>query len=144
MTNTQTANLEPIPRDYEGLMRIYVLRPIHDSIELANAAEIVDRLAVLDKRTADQEDFLEALSTLIEAYEKKCMARTLSKGGPVNTLRFLLDEHQMSGSDLGRVLGCRTLGPAILNGTRNLSQKNIVTLAKYFSVNASLFISSAV
>ena len=142
MTNTQAANLEPIPTDYDGLMKIHVLRPIHDKIELKNAAEIVDKLAVLDKRTEDQEDFLDALSTLIEAYEKKCMAKRLSKGGPIDALRFLLDEHEMSGSDLGRVLGCRTLGSAILNGTRRLSQTHIVTLAKYFSVNPSLFMAA--
>lgn len=142
MKNTGTANLEPIPTDYDGLLRIYVLRPIHDDIELENAAEIVDRLAVMDERTEDQEDFLAALSILIEAYEKTTLDKWFTRKDPTALLEFLMKEHDMSGSDLGRVLGSRTLGPAILRGDRELSKSNIIALAKHFSVDPGLFLAA--
>jgi len=140
MKKVKAANLEPVPKDYEGLMAIHVLRPIHDDIDLANAAEIVDRLAVLDRPTRDQADYLEALSTMVEAYENEQLEEQLTKAGPMGALKFLLSEHEMSGSDLGRLLGSRTLGPAILRGARRLSRKHILTLARRFRVDASLFL----
>ncbi len=140
MSSPKTANLSHIPIDYEGLMRLHALRPIHDDIDLANAAEITDRLAVLDNLTEDQSDYLDVLSTLIETYENTQMADRLSKGGVVKRLRFLLEENGMSGSDLGRLLGSRTLGPAILRGTRKLSKTHIKLLAKRFRVGPGLFL----
>ena len=53
MSTSKTANLDHIPIDYEGLMRLHMLRPIHDDIDLANAAEITDHLAVLDSLTEE-------------------------------------------------------------------------------------------
>ena len=54
---------------------------------------------------------------------------------PVELLRSLMDEHDMSESDLGRLLGYRSLGHRILSGERELSKAHIRTLAKHFSLN---------
>ena len=40
----------------------------------------------------------------------------------------------MTASDLGRLLGNRTLGAAILAGRRNLSKAHIKKLAEHFKV----------
>jgi hypothetical protein len=67
----------------------------------------------------------EALTILFEAYEKE--KQRIDTGGlsPLETLRFLLESNDMSGSDLGRLLGSRQLGPKILGGTRQLSKAHI-------------------
>ncbi len=140
MTTTRTLNIEPIPTDYDGLLRLHVLRPIHDDIELENAMEIADRLAVLDNLTKDQADYLDALSMMIEAYEADKVNLELSRHNPIEMLKFLLAENDMSGSDLGRLLGSRTLGPAILSGKRQLSKNHLRILGKRFRVDASLFL----
>src|SRR3982750_93606 len=80
-----------------------------------------DRLAVLDRRTRDQEDYLETLSTLIEKYEAERAAIDTSGLTPAEMLRYLMRGREMSASDLGRLLGERSLGPAILRGDRELS-----------------------
>ena len=43
-------------------------------------------------------------------------------------------------SDLGRLLGERSLGPKILSGQRELSKAHIRKLADHFGVSAGLFL----
>ena len=64
-----------------------------------------------------------------------------SKHSPQEILEFLAEENGMSGSDLGRILGSRTLGPALLRGQRSLSKTHIKKLADHFSVSPALFFS---
>jgi hypothetical protein len=45
----------------------------------------------------------------------------------------------MSASDLGRLLGTRTLGAAILRGERKISRANARVLGDYFKVKPALF-----
>ena len=93
-----------------------------------------------DRLTPGQEDYLEALSTMVEAYERQHAAATVAGMSPIEALSFLLEENGMSGSDLGRLLGTRQLGSAILRGKRSLSKAHISALCKRFSVDASLFL----
>jgi antitoxin component HigA of HigAB toxin-antitoxin module len=46
-----------------------------------------------------------------------------------------MDEHGMNESDLGRLLGDRSLGRRILTGERGLSKKHIRALAEHFALN---------
>ena len=59
---------------------------------------------------------------------------------PLDALKTLLSEHGMSASDLGRLLGNRTLGTAILSGRRALSKTHIKKLAEHFKVEPGLFL----
>ena len=54
-----------------------------------------------------------------------------------------MEGHDMSASDLGRLLGNRELGPAILRGDRQLSKKHIQILSKHFAVSSDLFLAPA-
>jgi len=54
---------------------------------------------------------------------------------PVDLIRSLMSEHDMSESDLGRLLGDRSLGHRILTGERELSKRHIHILAEHFSLN---------
>ena len=115
-------------------------RTIHDDIDLANVAETVDRLAVLDHPTKDKADYLETLSTLVAAYENAHHPIDVSRLDPLETLKFLLSEHGLNASDLGRILGQRQLGSAILCGRRQLSKTHIRKLAAYFGVSLGVFL----
>jgi antitoxin component HigA of HigAB toxin-antitoxin module len=52
----------------------------------------------------------------------------------------MLEEREMTASDLGWLLGNRALGSAILRGDRDLSKAHIRVLADYFKVSTDLFI----
>ena len=132
-------DLRRLPKTYGPLVALLPPRPIHDSVDLGNAMEMIDRLAGFDLN-ADQEDYLEALSTFVEAYEAQRFPIDDSRIAPLDALKALLGEHGMTASDLGRVLGNRTLGTAILGGHRHLSKANIKKLAEHFKVEPGLFL----
>ena len=58
----------------------------------------------------------------------------------VEILKSLMEGHEMSASDLGRVLGSRELGSVILRGERQLSKSHVLKLAKHLSVSPALFL----
>lgn len=140
MSNTAMKNgFRRVPKTYGALVSMLPPRPIHDNVDLANATEMIDRLAGFDLN-ADQEDYLEALSTFVEAYEADRFPVDDSRIAPLDALKALLAEHEMTASDLGRLLGNRTLGAAILARRRNLSKAHIKKLAEHFKVEPGLFL----
>ena len=140
MSIAQSFHSGTLPRRFSSLARKFEVRPIHNRTELDLAMEIIDSLAIRDRLAPGQEDYLEALSTMVEAYEREHVAATVAGMSPIEALSFLLEENGMSGSDLGRLLGTRQLGSAILRGKRSLSKAHISALCKRFSVDASLFL----
>jgi len=140
MTHTATKfDFKELPTDFAGLMARHTLCEIHDETGHSNAMEMVDALAGFDL-TAGQAAYLAALSQLVEAYEREAYPGVCEKAKPIETLKYLLEENNMSGSDLGRLLGNRTLGSALLSGKRKLSKTHIKILAERFRVDASLFL----
>lgn len=137
---TMTKNdFRRLPRTYAALVAQLPPRPIHDDVDLANATEMIGRLAGFPLN-ADQEDYLDALSIFVEAYEAEHFPMDDSHLTPLAVLKTLLAEHDMNASDLGRLLGNRTLGAAILNGRRSLSKAHVKTLAEYFKLEPGLFL----
>jgi HTH-type transcriptional regulator / antitoxin HigA len=83
----------------------------------------------------DQEDYFEAIATFVEKYEAERHAIGGATMTPVELVRSLMEEHGMTESDLGRLLGDRSLGHRILSGQRELSKAHIRALATHFSLN---------
>jgi HTH-type transcriptional regulator/antitoxin HigA len=128
-----------LPDKFDELNRALPLRPIDDDVSLDNAQEMVDELALLRRRTADQEDYLETLSTLIEKYENEHHPIETSHLDPIETLKFLMEQNKINTSQLGEILGQRQLGSKILTKTRGLSKAHIVKLAQHFKVSPAVF-----
>jgi antitoxin component HigA of HigAB toxin-antitoxin module len=129
-----------LPKDYAGLCRLLIPRPIRDKVDIENVTEITDAMAG-HKLTPDQEDYFDLLCRIIEDYEKEQAQLDTSKVTALDALQHLLDAHEMSAADLARLLGVhRTLGAMILRGERQLTLAHVRTLAKRFSVSADLFL----
>lgn len=72
-----------MPTAFDELNALHPLRPINDRIDLKNAEKVMDRLAVLNKRTRDQNDYLETLILVVEAYEAEEIAdASISRNRP--------------------------------------------------------------
>jgi HTH-type transcriptional regulator/antitoxin HigA len=113
-------------------------RPIHDKVDLANATEIVDALAGHDL-TRDQEDYLDVISDLLQKYEDEHSPMRRAASTPLERLRVLVEQAEMSASDLGRLLGNRGLGSLVLRGQRQLSKTHIRILAEHFRLDPGYF-----
>jgi len=134
-----STNTRAIPTSFLGLQKgLFILRPIHSKTDYKKAMRIASDLASRVHLTREQSDYLEVLTSNIKAYEDKRFEGR--KHAPLDILKFLVSENGMSGSDLGRVLGNRTLGPAILRGVRSLSKAHIRRIANHFSVEPGLFL----
>lgn len=136
------SKFENLPRSFDALSAMHALRPIRDEVDLENAMEVVDKLAIMKKRTRDQEDYLETLTTLVEKYEAENHPIQTDDLTVVEIIKSLMEDRAMSASDLGRLLGSRELGSVILRGERQLSKSHILKLAKHFSVSPALFLRS--
>ncbi len=137
---TRTISHDNIPETYAELTALAMPRPLHDEVDYRNAMEVMEAMAGFEMN-ADQEDYFEAVSTFIEKYENDRHAIETRDLSPVELLRYLMDEHGMSVSDLGRLLGDRSLGHRVLTGQRELSKTHIRKLAEHFAVNPRLFLS---
>jgi HTH-type transcriptional regulator/antitoxin HigA len=109
-------------------------RPLHDEVDYRNALRVMDAMAGF-KMNADQADYFDAIATFVEKYEAEHHPIGGSKMTPVQLIRSLMQEHRMNESDLGRLLGDRSLGHRILSGERELSKVHIRVLADHFSLN---------
>ncbi len=130
----------PVPRTFEELNAELPLRPVRDGVDYDNAIGMADRLAVLVRRTRDQEDYLETLTELVGRYEDEHFAQDLSHVSPVDALKYLCEQNGLNASALGELLGNRSLGSKILRGERDLSKEHIRTLCERFAVSADLFL----
>lgn len=131
---TSTLTHDDIPETYADLVSLFMPRPLHDEMDYRNALGVLDAMAGFEMN-ADQEDYFEAVATFVEKYEARHHALDAEGLTPVELLRSLMNEHGMSESDLGRLLGDRSLGHRILSGERELSKAHIRTLAEHFSLN---------
>ncbi|MEX0774573.1 MAG: hypothetical protein WD042_02540 [Phycisphaeraceae bacterium] len=139
-TRKKTAlDFHGFPKDWAGLTGMLPLRPIHDKVELDNATEVIDAMAGHDL-SRDQDDYLEALSTLVMAYEDEHQPIDVKRMTPVEVLRYLVEQSGMTASALGELLGNRSLGSKLLRGERELSKAHIRVLADHYRVSTDLFI----
>jgi len=134
------AQSEKLPAAFRDLVRLFPPQAIHDEIGYANTQEMIDRLTSLANLSAGQSEYLETLTILFEAYENEHERIQARHQSPAHILAFLLESNAMNGSDLGRLLGNRELGPKILSGSRQLSKANIRKIADRFKVDAGLFL----
>ena len=105
-----------------------------------NAA--VKRLNELLDEIGDNEkhplySFLDTLGTLIHTYEEEHYPIPDVSGAEV--LRFLMDEHGLTQSDLPEV-GSQGVVSEILNGKRELNVRQVRLLAKKFKVSSAVFV----
>ena len=139
MKTKEKIEFSRIPKDYAGLCRFHAPRPVRDEVEFDNATEITMAMAG-HKLTADQEDYLDLVSRLIEDYEQE-HTPPIKRVSGLEALKHLLEENSMNASDLARLLGVhRTLGAMILRGERQLTVSHIQALAKRFAVSAEVFL----
>jgi HTH-type transcriptional regulator/antitoxin HigA len=80
---------------------------------------------------------LDTLGTLIHAYEEEHYPIPDVSGAEV--LRFLMDEHGLTQSDLPEV-GSQGIVSEILNGKRELNIRQVRSLAERFKVSSSVFV----
>lgn len=97
--------------------------------------ELLDKVGTNEKHPLY--GLLDTLGTLIHAYEEEHYPIPDISG--VDALRFLMEEHELTQSDLPEV-GSQGVISEILNNKRELNVRQIRVLADRFSVSAAVFV----
>lgn len=126
---------------YDALTQRFPLRPIRTEAQLDKANRIAGDLAVKEKRTREEEDYLEVLCDLIEKYEERNHPVPLVSGR--DALEFLIEENGLTLSQLAEETGIHvsTLSE-LVTGKRRFSVTHITKLGERFRVDPSLFLQS--
>jgi HTH-type transcriptional regulator/antitoxin HigA len=130
---------EKMPKTFNGLCRLQPPRPMHDKANYDHAIDVLDALVGFNLND-DQLDYVEAMTTLVGAYEDEHHVIDTSDISGLDSLKYLLEQNNMTASDLGELLGNRSLGSKILRGERELSKTHLRILADRFKVDAGSFL----
>jgi HTH-type transcriptional regulator/antitoxin HigA len=126
-------------RDFMTLVGTLAPRPIRNKRQLATAYREIDRLMRLQKRSADERDYLELLSMLVEKYEAtQVPAPAVSQG---QMLEHLLDARQLTAAQVAKATGISAnLLSNVRAGRRELSKDNIRKLSEFFNVSPAVWL----
>jgi HTH-type transcriptional regulator / antitoxin HigA len=123
---------------YLELVSLFPLRPIRTDDELDAAIRVIDMLVDLDHRTKAEEDYLDVLSDLVEAYEDATIPM-----GPVSDAEMLqscLDDWRVTQAKVAKDTRiAESTISEVLAGKRKLNRAQIGKLARYFRVSPGAF-----
>jgi HTH-type transcriptional regulator/antitoxin HigA len=131
---------QKMPRRFTDLVALLPPHVIRDEQDYDNVIAFMDKLLARPKLSKGQTEFFETWSVLIGAYEDEHHYIDTSDVTPLSALKYLLEQNNMTASDLGNLLGNRSLGSKILRGERELSKNHLRILARRFKVDAGLFL----
>ncbi len=137
--NKKTQNR--VGRDrYLELVRELPLRPIRSEAELDRAIAMIDALLDQEKRSGDEEDYLDVLSDLVEKYEDEHDPMPPVSGALM--LRFLIDSQATTQTAVAAETGiAESTISEILAGKREMNRKHIEALSRHLHVSPAVFMS---
>lgn len=131
--------LAAITQHYSAMDALVPLRPIQSEADYNKAIASLNQL--LDAGGADERSELASvvhvLGVLIGEYEDRNDAPAVVKPG--NMLRFLMDQHRLSQSDLPEI-GSQGVVSEVLNGKRELNLRQVKALAARFNLPMEAFV----
>jgi HTH-type transcriptional regulator/antitoxin HigA len=138
----KTANRRENDKYFE-LVRAFPLRPIRTEADAEQAIAVLTRISLSkpeEKMEDGERDYSEALTLLVQQFERGRTNSALPRLSPIDRLKFLMNERGMSINDLGRVIGSQPNASLILHGKRSMSKTQIIKLSHHFAVSPGLFI----
>jgi HTH-type transcriptional regulator/antitoxin HigA len=122
------------------MIRQFPLRPIRNDAECDAATAILDKHIAIDFTDQGMEDYIIVLANLVADYEEKHHPVHVPDIKPLQRLKYLMSENDMTTADLGRLIGNSGLASMILHGKRAISKANAKILGKRFGLNPGAFI----
>ncbi|HLF65527.1 MAG TPA: helix-turn-helix domain-containing protein [Saprospiraceae bacterium] len=116
-----------------------MLKPIRNKSDYESSLDTAYSLMQKRLRKDSKESaYLEALSILIEAYEKEHFP--IEAPHPIDAILFRLEQLNLTTADLKKYLGYRSRVSDILSGNRKLSLKMIRILHEKLNIPAEILI----
>src|SRR5712691_9050243 len=127
---------------YLNLVRRFPLRPLRSDADLDTAIAVIDALIDECELTAPEQDYLDVLSDLVEAYEAEMVP--MRPVGDADLLRFLIEQKRVTQAAAASGAGiAESTISEVLAGKRRLNRSEIAKLARYFHVEFGAFLAGA-
>lgn len=127
---------------YLDLVRRFPLRPLRSAADLDAAVAVIDDPIDRPKLTAPEQDYLDVLSDLVEAYEAEAVP--MRPVGDAELLPFLIEQNGVTQAAVAAGSGiAESTISAVLAGKRKLNRTQIANLARYFHVEPGAFLSNS-
>jgi HTH-type transcriptional regulator/antitoxin HigA len=124
---------------YAELILHFPLRPLRCDEDLDAAVAMIDTLLSQPALKREEQDYLEVLGDLVEAYETE--THPLVSVSDADLLSHLIEARGVSQSDVAGATGLAVSTiSAVLRGKRTLSRSHIGKLARYFHVSPDTFV----
>jgi HTH-type transcriptional regulator/antitoxin HigA len=111
---------------------------IQTETQLDQAIAVIDGLLDKGDLSEGEEQYLDALSVLVEAYESEHIP--FPKVSGVDVLRHLMAESGLRQSDLLDVFETRSVASEVINGKRPLTLNHVRRLSERFRLPAEVFL----
>ncbi len=128
--------------DYFQLVKRFPLVPIRSDRHLKEAHKVIDELSIIDEEelSEGQAAYLAVMSDLTSRYESPALDELTKDLTGLDVLKHLMQENDLTGSDVGRIIGQRELGAKVLNGDRQISREHAKLLGRHFGLPGELFL----
>ena len=126
---------------YMDILNLYPLKRIDSENENQYCLEVYQIVLNYFENHPDLtflEDYLDTLSILIDNYEQK--AYEIRKPTGVETLIFLMEQHNLKQKDLKDIFKTQSILSEILNGKRMLTLEHIKKLSEKFNTTPAVFV----
>jgi HTH-type transcriptional regulator / antitoxin HigA len=135
-----TVNYTGKARDrYLQLILRFPLRPLHGDEDLNAAVAMIDTLLSQPSLKREEQDYLEVLGDLVEAYETE--THPLGPVSDAELLSHLIEARGVSQSEVAGATGIAiSTISEVLRGKRTLNRAHIGKLARYFHVSPDTFV----
>jgi HTH-type transcriptional regulator/antitoxin HigA len=132
------ASRRSLPDTYFALVKRFPLVHIRDAEHLAAAAIVLDRM-LQEERDEGTEAYLDALTDLVEVYERENVPIPDASGADV--LRELMAANRLTQAGLGRAVGIsQSTISAVLKGKREMTRDQIEAFGRHFGVSPAAFL----
>jgi HTH-type transcriptional regulator / antitoxin HigA len=123
---------------YLELIGLFPLRPLRTDADLDAAVAVIDSLIDQDELSAPEQDYLDVLSDLVEAYEETAVP--IEPVGDAEMLRILIEAKGVTQAQAAKDAGiAESTISEVLAGKRKLNRTQIGKLARYFHVGPGAF-----
>jgi HTH-type transcriptional regulator/antitoxin HigA len=112
--------------------------PIRNEADHRRALVRIEALMDAEALTAEQGDELDALVTLVSAYEDKNFP--IRDATPIQVIEFMMDQRGLTRKDLEPLIGSRARVSEVLSGKRNLTLAMIRALSSAWAISADLLL----
>jgi HTH-type transcriptional regulator/antitoxin HigA len=113
------------------------IKPIKTQADYKRALKIIEKLFEAKPGTAEN-DLLEVLTTLVQAYEDRHY--NIPKPDPIEAILYFMESRGLTRRDLEPFIGSRSRVSEILNRKRTLTMEMIRNLSKHAGIPADVLI----